>query len=126
MTAGPHLEQRTGASPSDVLDGATPIAYVDGTHRSVTPRDTLRRIAPHLGEFGITRVANITGLDRVGIPVYVAVRPNARSLSVSQGKGVDRDAAKASAIGESVEAQQPRPETVMPLHDVVTRDDGLD
>ncbi|GAA4402878.1 YcaO-like family protein [Fodinibacter luteus] len=68
------------------------------------PAQTLERLAPHLERVGITRVANITGLDRVGIPVAVAVRPNARSLSVSQGKGLDIDAAKASAVGESLEA----------------------
>jgi ribosomal protein S12 methylthiotransferase accessory factor len=70
----------------------------------VHPAKTLERLRPHLEDLGITRVANITGLDRVGIPVVVAVRPNARSLSVSQGKGLDVDAAKASALGESLEA----------------------
>ena len=51
----------------------------------------------------ITRVANITGLDCVGIPVVSAYRPNARSLSVSQGKGLDLDAARASAVMEAIE-----------------------
>jgi hypothetical protein len=32
---------------------------------------------------GITRLANVTCLDRVGVPVFQAVRPNARPLSVS-------------------------------------------
>jgi YcaO-like protein with predicted kinase domain len=73
--------------------------------RSVPPETTLLRLAPHLAGLGITRVANITGLDRIGIPVYVAMRPNARSLSVSQGKGLDAAAAKASAICESLETQ---------------------
>ncbi|MBX3581126.1 MAG: YcaO-like family protein [Rhizobiaceae bacterium] len=52
---------------------------------------------------GITRVANITGLDRVGIPVVMVCRPNARSLAVSQGKGIDLDAATASGLMECVE-----------------------
>ena len=52
---------------------------------------------------GITRLANITGLDRIGLPVVLACRPNSRSLSVSQGKGVTLDAAKASAVMESIE-----------------------
>ena len=52
---------------------------------------------------GITRIANITGLDRIGIPVVLACRPNSRSLSVSQGKGTTLDAAKASAVMESIE-----------------------
>ena len=60
-------------------------------------------LSPLLEKSGITRVANITGLDVIGIPVVVATRPNARSLSVSQGKGLDLDSARASAILESVE-----------------------
>lgn len=52
---------------------------------------------------GITRVANVTGLDDVGIPVVMVCRPNSRSLAVSQGKGLTLDAAKASGLMESVE-----------------------
>jgi YcaO-like protein with predicted kinase domain len=52
---------------------------------------------------GITRVANVTGLDSIDIPVVVVCRPNSRSLAVSQGKGLDLEAAKASALMESVE-----------------------
>ncbi|MCP5065005.1 MAG: YcaO-like family protein [bacterium] len=53
---------------------------------------------------GITRVANVTGLDKIGIPVVMVCRPNSRSISVSQGKGQDLMAAKASGIMESVES----------------------
>jgi YcaO-like protein with predicted kinase domain len=52
---------------------------------------------------GITRLGNITGLDRIGIPVAVAVRPNSRSVSVSQGKGLDLPQAMASALMEACE-----------------------
>jgi ribosomal protein S12 methylthiotransferase accessory factor len=52
---------------------------------------------------GITRVADITGLDRIGIPVWLAIRPNARSLSGGQGKGATPGAARASAVMESIE-----------------------
>ena len=78
-------------------------AYRLGTHRALTPADTLKRVQPLLGKMGITRVANVTGLDRVGIPVYTSFRPQSRSISVSQGKGFETDAAKVSAIMESVE-----------------------
>jgi ribosomal protein S12 methylthiotransferase accessory factor len=53
---------------------------------------------------GITRVANITGLDVLGIPVWIACRPNSRSLAVSQGKGADDACARVSAVMESIEA----------------------
>jgi ribosomal protein S12 methylthiotransferase accessory factor len=52
---------------------------------------------------GITRLGNITGLDQIGIPVAVAVRPNSRSVSVSQGKGLDLPQAMASALMEACE-----------------------
>ena len=78
--------------------------YLGSTHRFISPNETIKRVNKYLPIMGITRVANITGLDRIGIPVIVACRPNSRSLSVSQGKGVDIDSAKASAIMESIES----------------------
>lgn len=77
--------------------------HVDGTHRLVSPAETVERMRGHFGPLGITRVANVTGLDCVGIPVVLVCRPNARSVAVSQGKGVDLDAARASGIMESIE-----------------------
>ncbi len=78
--------------------------YRYGTHRTISPRETVERLRPLLSKFGITRVANVTGLDRIGIPVVMVCRPNARSLSVSQGKGIEIDAARASGIMESIES----------------------
>lgn len=78
--------------------------YTSGTHRLISPRDTLARVQPFLAEMGITRLANVTGLDTIGIPVVMACRPNSRSLAVAQGKGLDLDAARASAVMESIEA----------------------
>ena len=77
--------------------------FKSGTHRSATPLETLDRIKKFLPVFGITRVANITGLDRIGIPVITAIRPNSKSLATSQGKGTTVEAAKVSAIMESIE-----------------------
>src|SRR5688572_11404431 len=81
-----------------------PKVYCDGMMRTRAPADTLAMLAPVVARFGITRLANVTGLDRIGIPVYQAVRPNSRSLSVSQGKGLDATAAKVSALMESLES----------------------
>jgi ribosomal protein S12 methylthiotransferase accessory factor len=58
---------------------------------------------PKLAQFGITRLARQTGLDRVGIPCWAAFRPNALTLSNSQGKGVDDVSACASALMEAIE-----------------------
>jgi len=52
---------------------------------------------------GITRVARITGLDRLSVEVWQAIRPTSRSLSVHAGKGRTRADAIASALGEALE-----------------------
>ena len=71
--------------------------------RVLTPVETLAAMRPRLLDFGITRLARLTGLDEIGIPVWAAIRPNAATLAVSQGKGVDDAAAAASAMMEAVE-----------------------
>jgi ribosomal protein S12 methylthiotransferase accessory factor len=77
--------------------------YTRGTHRICTPDETLARVRPLLSRMGITRIANVTGLDRTGIPVVMVVRPNARSVAVSQGKASTLAAAKASGVMEAAE-----------------------
>jgi len=74
-----------------------------GGDRPADLRNLVQRVRPHFPAAGITRVAEVTGLDRIGIPVALAVRPNSRSLSVSQGKGVLKDEAFISAVMESLE-----------------------
>jgi len=75
----------------------------DGPHRSAAPETTLARLRPLLPAVGITRIAVLTGLDVVGIPVAAAYRPNSRSIAVHQGKGRTLMAAKISAVMEAVE-----------------------
>src|SRR5215470_14520466 len=86
-----------------LLDGELPKTFRRGTHRAEAPESTLARVRPHMAAMGITRLGNITGLDRIGIPVAVAVRPNSRSVSVSQGKGLELPQAYASALMEACE-----------------------
>jgi YcaO-like protein with predicted kinase domain len=71
--------------------------------RAGSPAETFKRIAPLMPLFGITRIADVTGLDRIGVSVAMAYRPNARSISVSPGKGSDIVAAKTSALMEAIE-----------------------
>lgn len=86
------------------LSEATAKSYRCGTHRLVEPEETVARLKPLCAAMGITRVANVTGLDRIGIPVVMVCRPNSRQLAVSQGKGLTLAAAKASGLMESVES----------------------
>jgi ribosomal protein S12 methylthiotransferase accessory factor len=68
---------------------------------------TTLELLPALRErYGITRVANITRLDRVGIPTFCAVVPDSPSfISVYNGKGTTNEAALIGAVFEAVERQ---------------------
>ena len=87
----------------DLRRGAAVKGYRLGTHRLIAPGDTVTRVRPHMAMMGITRIANVTGLDRIGVPVVMVTRPNSRSIAVSQGKGLDLDSARASGLMEAVE-----------------------
>ena len=71
--------------------------------RACAPEETLARIAPLLLRYGITRLARVTGLDCIGIPVWNAIVPNARSIVINQGKGLTDTDAKVSAAMEALE-----------------------
>lgn len=74
-----------------------------GTHRTVPPEETLERILRYRKPVGLTRLADITGLDRIGIPTVLAHRPNCPTLANAAGKGYTLLAAKVSAAMEAVE-----------------------
>jgi ribosomal protein S12 methylthiotransferase accessory factor len=83
--------------------------------RICSPEETLRRIQPLLAPLHITRVADVTHLDNLGIPVMQAIRPNSRNLSVSQGKGSTKALATVSALMEAIElwhAEEPDISTI--------------
>lgn len=91
------------AALQGVLELSAAKVFRLGTHRICTPEETLSRFRPTMGALGITRLGLCTGLDQVGIPVAFAVRPNAFSISVSQGKGITDAQAMASALMEAAE-----------------------
>lgn len=74
----------------------------DGRQGPAAP-ELLRGLLPRLGELGITRLGDITGLDSIGIPVMQATRPLSLSNSVAQGKGSSAEIAALSAILEAAE-----------------------
>ncbi|MEW9532567.1 YcaO-like family protein [Microbispora sp. NPDC049125] len=93
-----------------------------GTDRAHDPAATLEMAGRAARKVGITRVADITRLDTIGIPTFQAIRPTSRTLAVSQGKGITSELAKLSATMESVElwhAEQPMsPATTAPPREV--------
>ena len=85
------------------MTGAATKRWREGGRRACPPAETWARLKPLLPVFGIARVGGIAGLDRIGVPVFTACRPNSRSLSVFQGKGLTADAARVSAAMEAYE-----------------------
>jgi ribosomal protein S12 methylthiotransferase accessory factor len=65
--------------------------------------ETLTWLRPLARRIGITRVADLTWLDYIGMPVFQVVRPASKSLIVSQGKGLSPAQAEISGIMESIE-----------------------
>lgn len=74
-----------------------------GLLRDRTPERTWELVRPRMRDFGISRVAELTGLDTIGMPVFMAVRPLATTVGVSQGKGVTPLLARISAVMEAIE-----------------------
>ena len=74
-----------------------------GRHRPL--RETIDAAWRLRAPAGISRVADLTGLDRVGLPVFNTYRTNAEAgnLSVTCGKGLTLEAALASALMEAHE-----------------------
>lgn len=68
------------------------------------PASFLERLIRASRAHGITRLADVTGLDRLGLPVWQTIRPAGKSLSVHQGKGMTHEAAKVGALCEAFEA----------------------
>ena len=90
-------------TPDEIATVQRVIADPGSALRCRTPQEAMLRVEPYLGDFGITRVAHLTWLDRVGIPVHSAHKPMGSSLSNGSGKGVTADASRIGAIMEAIE-----------------------
>lgn len=88
------------------------LVELPGTVRARPPEETWAALANHLPAFGITRVADLTRLDCIGLPVWTAIRPASLTLTASQGKGATNMLALLSAVMEAIElwhVEQPLP-----------------
>jgi ribosomal protein S12 methylthiotransferase accessory factor YcaO len=76
-----------------------------GVERSVRPAATIRRALAVLDTIGVTKVADVTDLDRVSIPNFMTVRPHdiGPGISYYNGKGTTRADAYAGALMEAIE-----------------------
>ena len=81
------------------------IKYFKGTHRIIPPNETIKNNEEKCKIAGITRITEITHLDRIGLPVFSAIRPTSQdgAISIYGGKGISSEHAKASAMMEGFE-----------------------
>jgi hypothetical protein len=85
-----------------------------GVERSVKPNATIRRARAVFDTIGVTKVADVTDLDRVGIPNFMTVRPHDRGPGISyyNGKGTTRADAYAGARRHVMDMTLLRPSTL--------------
>ncbi|MDP8994676.1 MAG: YcaO-like family protein [Pseudomonadota bacterium] len=76
----------------------------DEEPRAAPAEDFFARVGRHARTCGVTRLADLTGLDRLGLPVWQAVRPAGKALSVHQGKAATPLAARIGALCEAIES----------------------
>lgn len=81
------------------------LSYIEGTQRVYDEATTLENTKAQIKKIGVTRIADITNLDRLGIPIFSAIRPSAApgAISIYSGKGSTEQRARISAIMESFE-----------------------
>src|SRR4051794_26456549 len=86
--------------------GATETKYNrSGVERGIGPSVTIKRAHRVLEAVGVTKVADLTDLDRIGIPNFMTVRPHDAGPGISyyNGKGRTRAEAHAGALMEAIE-----------------------
>ena len=71
--------------------------------RSLAPETTLLHARQWAATAGISEVTDITGLDVLGVPVFVSVRPQARGDAFTFGKGLRPVDAEVGAYMEALE-----------------------
>lgn len=65
--------------------------------------ETLAKARKVAKDLGIVRVTEVTPLDRIGVPVFVSIRPDAPVLCVNAGKGLTPAEAQIGAYMEAIE-----------------------
>ena len=98
MSPEPHTYE-------DWVGAREPKYSLSGVERTVRPSVTIKRARAVLEAVGVTKVADVTDLDRVGIPNFMTVRPHdaAQGTSYYNGKGRTLADAHAGALMEAIE-----------------------
>jgi ribosomal protein S12 methylthiotransferase accessory factor len=99
------MPKRVSASPLRLSSRKKYFTSVDDMSTRVNSvAETLNLITPLCKKIGVTRISNITHMDKLYIPNYVSVLPGTEdTIWVYSGKGPTNSHAKASAMMESIE-----------------------
>lgn len=95
------LHARSTSSLGRASFGPTPVVSESGHAHSLEA--THAWVRPLMRRVPITRVLDATPLDSIALPVWAAVTPLAKDLTVHAGKGATSLAARLSAIMEAIE-----------------------
>jgi thioglycine synthase len=81
------------------------LSYIEGTQRVYEEATTLENTKDQIKKIGVTRIADITNLDRLRIPIFSVIRPSAArgAISIYSGKGSTEQRARISSIMEGFE-----------------------
>lgn len=93
-SGGPRSAREAGDPTLKIAPGVprvVPLAEAEAAARAAAAR------------IPVTRLADLTRLDRIGLPVFCAVTPLAKDLTTHMGKGASAGAARVSALMEAVE-----------------------
>lgn len=71
--------------------------------RTKRAEETIALASKFGARLGITRVTDITRMDRLGLPVFASIRPRGQTLRVHAGKGLTHQDAEVGAWMEAVE-----------------------
>lgn len=83
----------------------TPKRYFFDSHRALTPEETLSDVEELKDKVGITVIQDLTGQDKLNIPICSASRPGAKkgAVSVHTGKGLTDRQSRVSVLMEAIE-----------------------
>ena len=80
-----------------------PLRQTKGTFRSASFDQTLKKISRSIDKLNISRIIDLTPLDKIGFPTYTICRPDPSFENYSCGKGINSKAAMVSSLMEAYE-----------------------
>ena len=108
-----------------IVAGVARDVVLGSSVRAFPAEVTLARARKRARSLGVTRVTDITRIDRIGLPVYASIRPGAAagSLCVNGGKGTRPVDAEVGATMEAIEFAIAEPgASALPIVTATARD----